>query len=136
MSEHKPTTQAAAGSRINDRTLRAAVLDHSSFDPKDQNVKHDIIRRIIQFRQGEGYYSSSMVVQDEKKVKMMNAASKHLQLKGMKRAILDGDWQEVERLLSGKTFKNMKPFKYALYTQQFLGLLKAEESQKAFTILQ
>ena len=136
MSEHKPTTQAAAGSRINDRTLRAAVLDHSIFDPKDQNVKHDIIRRIIQFRQGEGYYSSSMVVQDEKKVKMMNAASKHLQLKGMKRAILDGDWQEVERLLSGKTFKNMKPFKYALYTQQFLGLLKAEESQKAFTILQ
>ena len=91
MSEHKPTTQAAAGSRINDRTLRAAVLDHSSFDPKDQNVKHDIIRRIIQVRQDEGYNGSSMVVQDEKNLKMKNTVSKHSQLKCMKRAILDGD---------------------------------------------
>ena len=136
MSEHKPTAQAAAGSRINDRTLRAAVLDHSIFDPNDPNVKHDIIRTIIQFLQDEGYYGSSMVVQDETNVKMKNAASKRSQLKRMKRAILDGDWQEVERLLSRTTFKNMKPFKYALYRQQFLELVEAQESQKAFTILQ
>lgn len=121
---------------LSEPALRAAVLDQSIFDPNDPNVKNDIIRTIIQYLQDEGYHGSSMIVQDETSVKMRNVASKRSQLKRMKRAILDGDWLEVERLLSRTTFKNMKPFRYAVHRQQFLELIDAQDSQKAFSILQ
>lgn len=121
---------------LSEPSLRAAVLDQSIFDPNDPNVKHDIIRTIIQYLQDEGYNGSSMVVQDETNVKVRNAANKRSQMKRMKRAILEGDWLEVERLLSRTTFKNMKAFRYAVYRQQFLELIEAQDSQKAFSILQ
>ena len=119
-----------------ERGLRAAVLDQAIFDPNDPDVKQDIIRVIIQYLQDEGYYGSSMVVQDETNVKVKAASNKRSQLKRMKRAILDGDWPEVERLLARTTFKNRKAFRYAVHRQQFLELIEAQESQKAFAILQ
>lgn len=112
------------------------MLDQSIFDPSDPDVKHDIIQTIIQYLQDEGYHGSSMVVQDETNVKIRNTANKRGQMKRMKRAILDGDWPEVERLLARATFKNLKAFRYAVYRQQFLELIEAQESQKAFSLLQ
>eukprot|EP00177_Eucheuma_denticulatum_P008135 GFKZ01014818.1.p1 GENE.GFKZ01014818.1~~GFKZ01014818.1.p1 ORF type:complete len:617 (-),score=58.73 GFKZ01014818.1:910-2760(-) len=116
--------------------LRAAVLDQSIFDPHDPVVKHEIIRTIIQYLQDEGYTGSSMIVQDETNVKLRNIASKRSQLRRMKRAILDGEWPEVERLLARTTFKSMKAFRYAVHRQQFLELIEAHDFQKAFSILQ
>lgn len=122
--------------RLSEPSLRAAVLDQSIFDPNDPDVKHDIIQTIVQYLQDEGYHGSSMVVQDETNVKIRNAANRRSQMKRMKRAILDGDWPEVERLLARTTFKNMKAFRYAVYRQQFLELVEAQDSQKAFSLLQ
>lgn len=39
-----------------------------------------------------------MVLQDEANVKMKNVAAQKSQLRRMKKAILEGDWQEVKRL--------------------------------------
>lgn len=121
---------------ISEVSLRAAVLDQSIFDPHDPNVKHEIIHTIIQYLQDEGYTGSSMVLQDETNVKIRNIAAKRSQLKRMKRAILDGEWSEVERLLARTTFKNMKAFRYAVHRQQFLELIELQDTQSAFSILQ
>lgn len=121
---------------LSEVSLRAAVLDQSIFDPHDPAVKHDIIRTIIQYLQDEGYTGSSMVLQDETNVKIRNIAAKRSQLRRMKRAILDGEWSEVERLLARTTFKNMKAFRYAVHRQQFLELIDEHDTQSAFAILQ
>lgn len=122
--------------RLTERDLRAAVLDKSIFDPNETNVKHDILQTIIQYLQDEGYHGSAMVVQDEASVKAKNVASKRSQMRRMKRAILDGDWSEVERLLSRTTFRNLPSFQYAVHRQQYLELIETQERQKAFSILQ
>lgn len=127
---------ANARPRLSQRDLRAAVLDKSIFDPTDPNVKHDILQTIIQYLQDEGYNGSAMVIQDEANVKAKNVASKRSQMRRMKRAILDGDWSEVERLLSRTTFRNLTAFQYAVHRQQYLELIEAQERQKAFSILQ
>ncbi|CAN8062671.1 unnamed protein product [Agarophyton chilense] len=122
--------------RFIDRALRAAVLDHCVFDAEDSNIKLDIVQAIIQYLHDEGYHDASNAVQHETNVKINNAASKRSQLRRMKSAILDGDWQEVEHLLSRTTFKSMKAFKFAVHKQQFLELIDHQERQKAFSILQ
>lgn len=120
---------------LSSSSLRAAVLNHSIFDPSDPLVKHDILQAIIQYLQDEGYTSSSMVVQDETDVKMKTISSKRTHLKRMKKAILDGEWSEVDRLLSRSTFKNIKPLRYAVYRQQFLELIDEHAPAQAFTLL-
>ncbi|KAI0563762.1 Translation initiation factor SUI1 [Gracilaria domingensis] len=122
--------------RFSDRSLRAAVLDRAVFDPEDPNIKLDIVQTIIQYLHDEGYHDSSTAVQDETNVKIKNAASRRAQLRRMKSAILEGDWQEVEHLLSRTTFKSMKAFKFAVHKQQFLEFIDDQERQKAFSILQ
>lgn len=125
----------AAPPRLTDRVLRSAILDHSLFDPNDSNVKNDILQTVIQYLQDEGYHGSAMVVQDEANVKAKNFTTKRSQVRRMKRAIVDGDWPEVERLLTRTTFRNMMAFKYAVYRQQFLELVEAQETQKALSLL-
>lgn len=77
-----------------------------------------------------------MVLQDETHVKLRNISSKRSQLKRMKKAILDGDWADVQRLLLRTTFRNIKPFKYALLRQQFLELIDSQQHQPALLLLQ
>lgn len=136
MSQIEAVSNGPTTKRLTDRNLRAAVLDHSIFDPHNPHVRQDIIQTIIQYLQDAGYYNSSMILQDETNVKVRNAANKRSQMRRMKRAVLDGDWSEVERLLGRTAFKSMKAFRYAVHRQQFLELVDAQESQKAFTILQ
>ncbi len=66
---------------------------------------------------------------------MKRATHKQTQFRRMRRAILDSDCAEVEKLLSKATFKNMSSFRYAVYRQQYLELIDAQENQKAFSIL-
>lgn len=121
--------------RLTDRVLRSAILDQLLFDSNDPNVKNDILQTVIQYLQDEGYHGSAMVIQDEANVKAKNFTAKRSQVRRMKRAIVDGDWPEVERLLTKTTFRNMMAFKYAVYRQQFLELIEAQETQKALSLL-
>lgn len=112
------------------------MLNGSIFDAGDVAVKHDILQVVIQYLQDEGYHGSALVVQDEANVKAKHLQSKRSQLRRMKRAILDGDWSEVEHLLTRNTFRNMLPFKYAVYRQQFLELIDGQQIHNALSLLQ
>eukprot|EP01135_Chromosphaera_perkinsii_P008304 Nk52_evm1s1253 gene=Nk52_evmTU1s1253 len=105
------------------------------FNKDEPRIKEDIIRMIIQYLQNEGYVQSNMVLQDEANVKFAEHRALENQMKRMKKAILEGDWQEVEKLCSRYSFKNQKVFLYAVYRQQYLELIEKREYQKAFTYL-
>ncbi|KAM9964460.1 hypothetical protein ACTFIW_004224 [Dictyostelium discoideum] len=105
------------------------------FDPNEPQIKEDIIRMIIQYLQDEGYTASLLTVQDEANVKFNEHVYKIAQMKKMKKAILEGDWNEVEKLTAKNTFKNHQSFLYAVYKQAYLELLEKQEYQKAFSYL-
>ncbi|KAN0027026.1 hypothetical protein ACTFIU_009706 [Dictyostelium citrinum] len=105
------------------------------FDPNEPQIKEDIIRMIIQYLQDEGYTASLLTVQDEANVKFNEHVYKITQMKKMKKAILEGDWNEVEKLTAKNTFKNHQSFLYAVYKQAYLELLEKQEYQKAFSYL-
>ncbi|GAM24710.1 hypothetical protein SAMD00019534_078850, partial [Acytostelium subglobosum LB1] len=109
--------------------------DPQIFDPSDPQLKEDIIRMIIQYLQDEGYTASLLTVQDEANVKFTEQHYKASRMKKMKKAILEGDWTEVEKLSSKTTFKNQQSFLYAVYKQAYLELIEKAEFQKAFTYL-
>ncbi|KAI9334612.1 WD40-repeat-containing domain protein [Obelidium mucronatum] len=108
------------------------------FNPKDPNIKQDIIRMIAQYLTDEGYHASKTTLLDESNVKANERQDLSLDSKRIKRAILEGDWPEVDRIFaaSGKGIvKNQKAFLYAVYKQQFLEYIDHHEIQKAFTHL-
>lgn len=115
--------------------LRAAVKEQAVFDPSEAAIKSEILQTIVQYLQDEGYYGSSLVLADEANLKLRSAAHKRTQFRRMKRAILDGDWGEVEKLLSKATFKNMSEFRYAVYRQQFLECIDGHDHSKAYEVL-
>ena len=90
---------------------------------------------ILQYLQDEGYTASSMTIQDETNVKLLEQVSQRAHVKRMRRAILDGDWLEVEKLCAKSGFANVKNFQYAAYRTQYLELIEGQEYQKAFTHL-
>ena len=90
---------------------------------------------ILQYLQDEGYTASSMTIQDETNVKLLEQVSQRTHVKRMRRAILDGDWLEVEKLCAKSGFANAKSFLYAAYRAQYLELIEGQEYQKAFTHL-
>ena len=51
-------------------------------------------------------------------------------MKRMKKAILEGDWLEVEKLCARHSFKNQKVFLFSVYKQQYLELIEKREYQK------
>ena len=90
---------------------------------------------ILQYLQDEGYTASSMTIQDETNVKLLEQVSQRAHVKRMRRAILDGDWLEVEKLCAKSGFAKSKSFLYAAYRAQYLELIEGQEYQKAFTHL-
>jgi len=105
------------------------------FDPNDPKIREDIVCMIVQYLQDSGYTASALTVQDEANVKMYEEIEQRAQLRAMRRAILEGEWNEVEKLITKNTFKNQKAFMYSAYKQQYLELLEKQEYQRAFTHL-
>ncbi|KAI9143299.1 WD40-repeat-containing domain protein [Paraphysoderma sedebokerense] len=105
------------------------------FNPKDPKIKEDIIRMVIQYLNDEGYQGSKMTVQDEANVKYHEHEEQQLEIRRLRKAILDGDWAEVDKLCSKPLVKNHKSFLYAIYKQQYLEHVEHHEIQKAFTLL-
>ena len=74
------------------------VRESTTLDPSDPQIKQDILRMILQYLQDEGYSTSFLTVQDEANVKLAEQQSQRSQLKRARKAILEGDWIEVEKL--------------------------------------
>ncbi|KAL1916932.1 uncharacterized protein VTP21DRAFT_5129 [Calcarisporiella thermophila] len=105
------------------------------FNTENPHIKEDIIRMILQYLSDEGYHASKTLLQDETNVKWHEREEKLAEARRLKKAILDGDWVEVEKLCSKSLVKNQKAFLYALYKQQYLEYIENHEFQKAFTFL-
>ena len=105
------------------------------FNPESPRIKEDILRMIVQYLQGEGYSASVLTLQDEANVKTKERLNKMALFKRLRKAILDGEWPEVEKLCTRAAFRSYKSLLYAIYKQQYLELIDKQESQKAFTLL-
>ncbi|CAB4481760.1 unnamed protein product [Rhizophagus irregularis] len=105
------------------------------FNPEDPKIREDIVRMIIQYLSDEGYTASKMTVYDEANVKWHEREERIVEVKRLKKAILDGDWAEVDKLSAKPLVKNHKSFLYAVYKQQYLEYIEHQEIQKAFTFL-
>ncbi|KAJ3196340.1 hypothetical protein HK101_009256 [Irineochytrium annulatum] len=90
---------------------------------------------IVQYLGDEGYMASKLTVLDEANVKWHERDERQADVKRIKKAILDGDWPEVDRLCSKPIVKNQKWLLYAMYKQQYLEYIEHHEIQKAFTHL-
>ena len=73
-------------------------------------------------------------MQDESNVRLAEQQTQRTLFKRMRKAIIDGDWVEVDKLCGKMTFQQ-KAFQYAAYREQFIELIEAQEYQKAFTHL-
>ncbi|KAJ1516546.1 hypothetical protein HMI55_001998 [Coelomomyces lativittatus] len=90
---------------------------------------------LIQYLNDEGFHASKITLQDETNIRLHEQSENQLELRRLKKAILDGDWQEVDKLISKPLVKNHKAFLYAIYKQQYLEYIEYHEIQKAFTFL-
>ncbi|KAF9172104.1 hypothetical protein BGX20_006334 [Mortierella sp. AD010] len=132
------------------RTISAVAASHSHvgmnpnrirptediFNPKDPHIREDIMRMIMQYLADEGYHASQMTIQDESNVKWHEREENTNETRRLKKAILDGEWAEVDKICSKPLFKNQKSFLFAVYKQQYLEYIEHREMQKAFTFLQ
>ena len=121
---------------------RRPAPDASTLNLHDPRIKQDILRMILQYLQDEGYTASFLTVQDEANVKLAEQQAQRAQLKRTRKAILEGDWNEVEKQcrrwaedLSKMSSSQQRTFLYAVYRLQYLELIEGQEYQKAFTHL-
>ncbi|CAG8596188.1 14840_t:CDS:10 [Funneliformis mosseae] len=101
------------------------------FNPEDPKIREDIIFMITQYLSDEGYNTSKMTIYDEANVKWHEKEERVAEFKRLKKAILDGDWAEVDKLSAKPLIKNHKSFLYAVYKQQYLEYIEHQETQKA-----
>ncbi|KAG0217380.1 hypothetical protein BGX33_010683 [Mortierella sp. NVP41] len=106
------------------------------FNPNDPHIREDIMRMIMQYLGDEGYNASQMTIQDESNVKWHEREENTNDTRRLKKAILDGEWTEVDKICSKPLFKNQKSFLFAVYKQQYLEYIEHREMQKAFTFIQ
>ncbi|KAI8840284.1 WD40-repeat-containing domain protein [Chytridium lagenaria] len=90
---------------------------------------------IGQYLGDEGYLASKMTLLDEAVLKTHERDDRQSDIRRIKKAIVEGDWPEVDKLCSKPIMKNQKAFLYAMYKQQFLEYVEHHEVQKAFTHL-
>ncbi|ORZ29211.1 WD40-repeat-containing domain protein [Catenaria anguillulae PL171] len=146
-NERKRTmlAQASSNTLVNNH-LRSLGRHMDLLNPADSKIKEDIVRLMVQYLTDEGYLASKLTLQDEANVRIHEAAERQTDLRRLRKAILDGDWAEVDKLVLSSSSssaaraaallgKHHKPFLYALYKQQFLELIEHHEVHKAFTFL-
>ncbi|RKP26669.1 WD40-repeat-containing domain protein [Syncephalis pseudoplumigaleata] len=122
---------AAHGDAGRPRSLHVQATD-DLFDMNDPNIKQDIICMILQYLSNEGYQASKTTLYDEANVKRNERDEHQAEVRRLKKAILEGDWPEVDKLCTKPLIRHQKSFLYAVYRQQFLEYIEHHEVQKAF----
>jgi hypothetical protein len=72
------------------------------------------------------------MILDETNLKIFEREETSQEVKRLKKAIMEGEWPEVDRLvnLCRPLLKNHKSFLYAAYRQQYLEYIEHQEIQK------
>ena len=110
------------------------VTEQRTINPADPKIKQDIIHDPA-VPAGGGLRGELRDHSRRNERQARRAAHPEAQLKRMRKAILDGDWVEVEKMCSKASLPNYKAFLYAAHRAQYLELIEGGESQKAFTHL-
>jgi COMPASS component SWD3 len=78
-----------------------------------------------------------MVLQDEANMKTAEQQNRRSQIKKLRKAVLEGDWESASQLTLSKNLprQHHKRYLYALYKQEYLELIERQEYQKAFAYL-
>ncbi|KAJ3121100.1 hypothetical protein HK098_003971 [Nowakowskiella sp. JEL0407] len=123
-------------------------LNNIIFNENDPKIKDEILRIILQYLTDERYFFTKAVLQDEANLKAADLRDSLADIKKIKKAILEGDWPEIDRIIlkpsssvspsqqsTQQLLKNYKSFLYSVYRQQYLEYIDHHETQKAFTHL-
>lgn len=90
---------------------------------------------IDQFLEEEGMGGTRQILAEEWSGKTRERDEAGADARKLKKAILEGAWEEVEKLLTKPLVRSFNAFKYAVFKQQFLEHIEQREYQKAFTFL-
>ncbi|WVQ78545.1 hypothetical protein IAT38_000631 [Cryptococcus sp. DSM 104549] len=131
-----PTTDsrplATARQRDKAPRLEDVVVDDAAFD-------QEIDLLIGQYLGSRGVPAAAGIWDEEVLGKGRDGTTRKDHVEDVERAILDGDWQSIEGLISRPGLlrpQTQKAFLYLVYRQQFLEHVENRESQKAFNLLQ
>ncbi|PVU98683.1 hypothetical protein BB559_001374 [Furculomyces boomerangus] len=105
------------------------------FDENNSRIKTDMIRIIGQYLDDNGFTATKTVLYDEANIRKKQKNDYLSEMVNLTQAIIDGEWEDVDRVCSGSDFKSKKGILYRVYKQQYLELIEEGEFQKAFSIL-
>lgn len=95
----------------------------------------DILALISEYLSRHNYPLSLLTLASEHSQQASTQKSLKSQAARVRKALLDGDWVEVERLLSKPIFRSQPNYCYHIWRQLFLEYVEAGESMKAMGIL-
>jgi COMPASS component SWD3 len=119
--------------------ISGGKLSSRPVDLEEPQVKEEILLLIANYLMENGYSASSHTLLDEAALKVRALSKDRSTFRSMSKAVVAGNWTEVETLLKQVSTANqgpkMKGLRYSVYRQQFLEMVDKGESQKAFTYL-
>ncbi|SCZ88541.1 BZ3500_MvSof-1268-A1-R1_Chr2-1g04478 [Microbotryum saponariae] len=96
------------------REMYSSLTSTSHYPPPQ-----DILRLIEQYLSEEGYMATKLVLHDEANLKAKEKGERQVQTRNLKRAILEGDWAEVDQIVSkGPLVRTQNALLYSLYRQR------------------
>ena len=108
-------------------------------DLEEPQLKEEILLLIANYLMENGFSASSHTLLDEAALKVRTLSKDRSTFRSMSKAVVAGNWAEVETLLKQVSSSNqdpkMKGLRYSVYRQQYLEMVDKGESQKAFTYL-
>ncbi|CAD6962906.1 unnamed protein product [Tilletia controversa] len=129
-SSIRPSPSSSAGPATL-ASSHSAVLNYDA-----PIIKKDIIRMMEQWLTDEGFHATKQALMEEAGHKRREQTDAAHDARKLKKALLEGDWAEVDSLVSKpQLVKNHKAFQYAVYKLHFLEHIEHREYEKAFTFL-
>ncbi|KAI9506525.1 WD40-repeat-containing domain protein [Coemansia spiralis] len=134
--EQPKPTDTIIGTHHHDESSRLCTNATAElFDENNPRIHRDIVRIIAQYLDTQGFTSTKVTLYDEANVKQQRENNYISDVVRLRAAILDGEWDEVDRICTSAYLKDKKHILYNVYKQQYLELIDDNESQKAFTTL-
>ncbi|KAE8225292.1 hypothetical protein CF319_g1947 [Tilletia indica] len=131
-----PSAAAGGGAPSNEISPATLASSHSAVLNYDSPIiRKDMIRMMEQWLTDEGFNATKQALMEEAGHKRREQNDALHDARKLKKALLEGDWPEVDKLVSKQLVKNHKAFQYAVYKLQFLEHIEHREYQKAFTFL-
>ncbi|KAJ1671728.1 hypothetical protein EV182_007480, partial [Spiromyces aspiralis] len=98
-------------------TLPWVQASEELLDEDNPRIQHDIIRLIAQYLDNSGYTATKTTLYDEANVKWRERTSYIMDVSRLRAKIMEGEWDEVDRICLKPIFKGKKGLLYSVYKQ-------------------